>query len=142
MTPIQHARVILDAVSLLHQAGHGRLRVRCYVKEGLGAWRHQLFAADRFELEPGPSTGLASLPGWPVAEGDTPEAIADNLKLRWPELLEAARGPADAYAHWLRRILDQDPHGVFEMEDSGEARIGRLTLTTPFGPEHGPGRRT
>ena len=47
----------MEAVAVLHARGYGLLKLYCYVKEGLGQWRHWLFASDAFPhgLDPEPA---------------------------------------------------------------------------------------
>lgn len=133
----RQARRLLEAVSALHDAGFGRLRLLCYVKEGLGAWRHRLFVADKFEIMSSTATPLASLPGWPLVRGDTVAEIVDNLKIKFPELMEQARGDIDEYAVWLKHILISHPDGILEMESPYEARlIEGNPIQAPFRRDH------
>ena len=119
----RQARRFIEAVSALHEAGYGRLRLLCYIKEGLGAWRHRLFAADEFEIMGSTSTPLASLPGWPLVRGESIQEIMDNLQTQYPALLEQARGEIGEYAVWLKQILASYPEGILEMETPYEARL-------------------
>jgi len=60
------ARLIMEAVAVLHARGYGRLKLLCYIKEGLMVWRHGLFVADTFPRhmrELINRTGVGSLPG-------------------------------------------------------------------------------
>ncbi len=139
MNPRRHAFAIVAAVSRLHQAGYGRLRILCYVKEGIGAWRHRLFASEGFE--PGGAYGMSlySVPDHPMAEGDGSRAIAADLVARYPQLMAAAKGPPGDYAAWLRQILLRHPGCVFEMEEPGHATVNGQRVEVPFvhkGPNH------
>lgn len=132
----RHAFIIVAAVSRLHQAGYGRLRILCYVKEGISAWRHRLFASDGFKIDQAidqaTATGLYSLPGRSIARGENSKAIAAELIAKYPELMEVAKGPVTDYAIWLRRLLLQHPGAVFEMEEPEHAVIDGKHVDTPF----------
>ncbi len=132
MNARQHAYAILAAASRLHDAGYSRLRIRCYVKEGLGAWRHCLFASDEFNESEGCATDLYSLPGDPIADGRNSRAIAAELVARYPRLMAAAKGPPGDYAAWLRHILLQHPGCVLEMEEPEHAMINGRRVEAPF----------
>ena len=85
LTDPQRARLLMEAVAALHESGHGRLKLFSYVKDGLGAWRHGLFAADHYPTvgEGAPRLRVAgSLPGWPVADGDSVAEVVNSLRLR------------------------------------------------------------
>lgn len=127
-------RAIMEAVAVLHDRGYGRLKLFCYVKEGLGAWRHQLFAGDRFPPQgaplPRPVAG-GSLPSWPVARGATAEQVADAVLAAHPGLAAAAVGADDAYVAWYREMLVAHPVGALEMESGTEACISGVELHPP-----------
>jgi hypothetical protein len=135
MSPKQHARLIMEAVALLHQRGFGRLKLFCYVKEGLGAWRHGLFASDTFpesirDLPEPNATG--SLPGMAVANGDSPEEVADDIVSKHPELANAALGSDHVYVEWYGRMIAEHPQGVLEMESPREAVIAGVRVEQPL----------
>lgn len=125
------ARLIMEAVSVLHQRGFGHLKLFCYFKEGLGAWRHMLFASESFpdhirDLPEPIASG--SLPGWPVSQGKTPEEIADGIIAKHPRLAEAAFGGEDPYAIWYRNVLAMHAEGIIQMESSKVAKINGVLL--------------
>lgn len=132
MNPHKHAYAIVTAVSRLHQAGYGRLRILCYVKEGLGVWRHRLFASDGFDRESESMTRLYSLPGRPIADGRDSRAIAAELVVQYPGLMAEAKGPPGDYAFWLRRLLLRHPGCVFEMEAPEHALVNGRQMDAPF----------
>ena len=124
----------MEAVAVLHQRGSGRLKLFCYVKEGLGAWRHCLIASDTFPNrihDLSESSGLCSLPGSPIAAGDTPQDIADHILLRYPKLVDAALGSDPAYVDWFAQLLAAHPEGVLEMESPRLASMGRVDIHPP-----------
>lgn len=135
MSPKQQARLIMEAVALLHQRGFGRLKLFCYVKEGLGAWRHGLFASDTFpgsiEDLPKPKA-IGSLPGMAIANGDSPEEVADDIVSKHPELANAALGSDHVYVEWYGRMIAEHPHGILEMESSQEAIIAGVRVQQPL----------
>lgn len=132
MNSRQHAFAIVAAVSRLHAAGYGRLRILCYVVEGLGVWRHQLFASDGFSLDDAPKTKLCSLPDWGIAKGVNSRVLASVLLRDFPKLMVAAKGPIGDYAFWLRKLLLQHPGAVLEMQEPEHALIGMRPVVTPF----------
>ena len=124
LSPVElQARHIMEAVRVLHKKGYGRLRLLCYVKEGLPAWRHKLFASDEFAFESGSVVSEGSLPGWPVVRGETPEQIADRIEEKFPDLMMLARGEPGRYAAWFAEVLDTYPEGILEMEVSNSASL-------------------
>lgn len=134
MSSRQQARLLMEALAVLHQRGYGRLKLFCYVKDGLGAWRHWIFASDEFPNNivawQGPKQG-GSLPGWGIFSGATAEEVADDILSRHPHLAEAARGRDDVYVSWYQQMLADHPEGILEMESPCRASIdgfGRLTL--------------
>jgi hypothetical protein len=137
-SPEVQARLLMQAVALLHARGFGRLRLYGYVKEGLGVWRHVLFAADTLPASIGrlPLPCVhGSLPGEAVSPATTAEAVADDITARFPELLEAARGEDAPWVQWYRELLAAHPHGVLELESPHEARMaGRWVVPPAFAP--------
>jgi hypothetical protein len=126
-SPHELARLILEAVAVLHERSYGRLKVHCYVKDGLGAWRHTLFAASSYPIARGFSDlptpwAHGSLPGSPVAKGLTAVEVADAIERKFPELLDAARGSDSEYELWYRELLAAHPGCVFEIETPNSAR--------------------
>lgn len=118
-TAEEQARLIMEAVAVLHARGYGLLKLYCYVKDGLGAWRHWIFASDAFPTDiwhwPGPSAH-GSLPGFELFEGNTPEEVADSMLHEAPQVLDAARGQDATYVNWYREILLAYPEDVLAME--------------------------
>ena len=130
------ARLILEAVAVLHARGYGRLKLLCYIKEGLGAWRHGLFAADTFprnirELPHRVRCGF-SIPGWPLATGQTAEEVANAIIAGAPTLLKDALGTDAAYVSWYKGMLAQYPKGILQMESSDEASIAGVQIPHPL----------
>lgn len=126
LRPRIQARLIMEAVAILHDRGFGRLKLICYVKEGVGAWRHFLFAADSFpnDLAEAPQPVVwGSLPGMGVAAGGTAEAMADEILACYPQLADASRGLDSHYVSWYRDLLTSFPDGVLEMEFADSASI-------------------
>jgi hypothetical protein len=128
----QLAHAILQAVAHLHQCGYGRLRIKCYVKEGICAWRHQLFVSDRFDTKEGPSTAMYSIPGRPIEVGGNFQEIAEKIVTRHPELIEKAIGPANTYTFWLQDLINQHQQCILEMETPTEALIDGVKISTPY----------
>ncbi len=126
------ARLLLEAVAHLANHGYGRLRIFCYIKEGLGVWRYMLFASDEFSADGPNSSGLRSIPGWEPERGETVQAVAAHLLQECPKLMQDAAGPPGDYGAWLLKVLEEHPDGVLEMETPKEASIGGRTVRTPF----------
>ena len=129
------ARLLMEAVAVLHQRGAGQLKLCCYVKEGLGAWRHWVFASDMFPVNirdwPGPSVH-GSFPGLSSVQGSSAEEIADWLMAQRPEVIEAGHGQDETYVTWYRSLLATYPDGVLEMETPFHAAIvGRGAVAVP-----------
>lgn len=122
----------MEAVAVLHARGYGRLKLFCYIKEGLGAWRHGLFVANSFPHHvDGISVG--SIPGWPLATGQTAEEVADAIIAKRPELLQSALGTDAAYVSWYKSMLARYPKGILQMESSDEAIIAGVRIPDPLG---------
>lgn len=81
----QDARLLMEALAVLHQRGYGRLKLHCYIKEGLGVWRHCVFASDEFpdniQAWPGPRCH-GSIPGHAAFDGGTVEEVAESVLSR------------------------------------------------------------
>lgn len=126
MTNRQQARLLMEALAVLHQRGYGRLKLYCYVKEGLGAWRHWVFASDDFPDNiwawPGPKCH-GSLPGIAQVDGVTVEEVAESVLARCPDVAKAARGQDENYVAWYREMLATYPDGILEMESPFRASI-------------------
>ena len=126
MSPKHQARLIMEAVALLHQRGYGRLKLYCYFKEGLGAWRHWVFASDEFpdsvEAWVGPKS-RGSLAVQESFQDFTVEEVAESILARWPDVAEAARGQDKNYVVWYRELLAAHPVGILEMESPLRASI-------------------
>lgn len=126
LTPYKQARVLIEAVAVLHERGYERLHLVSYVKEGLGAWRHMLFAADSYLPQSGPlpePIARGSLPGLAIARGETPEEMADDLERRYPELIAASRGSLPKHVRWYRELLQAHPGRAFELENMPHVNV-------------------
>jgi len=116
----------MEAVAVLHRRGYGRLKLYCYVKEGLGAWRHWVIASDAFPDNiwawDGPKC-QGSLPGMSPFQGQSAEEVAESVLARCPALVEAARGKDEIYVAWFDELLAAHPDGILEMESPLRASI-------------------
>ena len=122
----RQARLVMEAVAVLHDRGYGLLKLYCYIKEGIGEWRHWIFASDVFPRGALFWPGIVvegSIPSWLRFGGMTAEEVAVSMLERAPEVLEAARGEDIAYVHWYREMLLAYPDGILEMESPYKARI-------------------
>lgn len=139
ISPFQRARIILDSIALLQIEGYGRLKIYCYIKEGLGAWRHNIFAGDKFPTHlpdlPKP-VAHGSLPDWPVVGGNDAESVARNLLRKFPDLFVNAKGMDDIYTNWFQSTLRAHPGSVIVMERQDIARLlpGHVRVPTPYEP--------
>jgi hypothetical protein len=116
----------MEAVAILHSRGFGRLKLLSYFKEGIGAWRHCLFASDNFPsglYETPEPKALGSLPNPPLAIGSTAEQVADNIALKYPDICDAATGQDENYVNWYRTILKEYPGELLIMESRDTAAI-------------------
>lgn len=122
----QQARLLMEAIAVLHQRGYGRLKLYSYVKNGLGAWRHWIFASDEFPDSimawSGPKSG-GSLPGMAIFSGVTVDEVVESILSRHRLIFQAARGQDAEYEAWYKRMLDDYPDGILEMESPYWARI-------------------
>lgn len=126
LTPYQQARVLIEAVAVLHERGYGRLHLVSYVKEGLGAWRHMLFATDSYTPQSGPLPEIVargSLPGHAVAKGGTPREMADDIERRYPDMIAASRGSLPEHVRWYRELLEAYPGKAFELENMPHVNV-------------------
>ncbi len=125
----------MEAVAVLHARGYGLLKLCCYIKEGLGQWRHWVLASDAFPENMGLWEGVqvrGSIPGWPAFEGRTAQEVANSILATQPELLEAGRGEDEIYVRWYRNMLVAYPDGILEMESPWKASIfGRGEIPLP-----------
>lgn len=129
------ARLLMEAIAILHTRDYGLLKLFSYVKNGVGAWRHWIFASAVFPYNiwdwPG-ATAHGSLPGLAFCEGSTAEDVAESIKSYAPDLMEAARGNHRIYVDWYRNVLQTYPHGILIMESPKRAEIlGRGVIQTP-----------
>lgn len=121
----RQARLVMEAVAVLHDRGYGLLKLYCYIKEGIGEWRHWVFASDAFPrgilFWPGTMVE-GSIPSWRRFGGMTAEEVAVSMLERAPEVLEAAHGEDIAYVNWYREMLLAYPDGILEMESPYKAK--------------------
>lgn len=137
MSAEKDARLVMETVAQLHKHGYGRLKIFCYVKEGIGAWRHWLFASDDFPCS------SSDLPH-PVLHGSIPlfssrtitGKLADDAALLFidaqPELISAALGADTIYVKWYAEMLNANPTGILQMESPFEAMIDYRKIVTPY----------
>jgi len=132
----QQARLLMEALAVLHRRGYGRLKLYCYIKEGLGAWRYWVFASDEFPDSIGAWRGpkrSGSLPGMTTFDGGTAEEVAESILARCRNVVEAAQGHDESYVAWYREMLATYPDGILEMESAHSASIdgyGDIRLPT------------
>jgi len=132
----QQARLLMEALAVLHRRGYGRLKLYCYVKEGLGAWRHWVFASDEFPDSIGAWRGpqrSGSYPGMTTFDGGTAEEVAESILARCRDVVEAAHGHDESYVAWYREMLANYPDGILVMESAHSASIydyGDIRLPT------------
>jgi hypothetical protein len=126
MDEIQQARLVMEALAVLHKRGYGHLKLYCYVQDGLGAWPHWVFASDEFpdniRAWPGPKC-FRNFHGAVEFNGGTAEEVADSVLAQCPNVAEAARGHDEIYVTWYREMLAAYPDGILEMVSAHRARI-------------------
>lgn len=131
----RQARLVMEAIAVLHARGYGLLKLYCYVKEGLGQWRHWIFASDAFPDSIGRWPGVSahgSIPSWSLFDGSTAHQVADSMLAHAQEVLEVARGQDDVYVNWYREMLLAYPDEVLVMESPRRAEIlGRGKIQLP-----------
>jgi len=124
----------MEAVAHLHENGFCRPKIFGYIKEGLGTWRHILFASgvicDSIRNTSPPSAS-GSLPGYPVAEGGSVAEVASDIVGRYPELVAAARGLDSVYVSWYACLLSEHSQGIIEMESKISATIEGFPVKVP-----------
>lgn len=136
MMHTEQARLLMDALEVLHARSYGLLKLYSYVKEGIGAWRYWVFASrgefpDAIQEWPGPKLH-GSFPGPCNLSGTTPAEVADSLLARYPELAQAGRGREDSYTAWYQAQLAAHPGSILIMESSLVAQmLGRGNLPVP-----------
>ncbi len=145
--PKSDHRFVMESVAELHKRGYGRLKLFCYLKEGVAAWRHWLFADDKFPdtWEAIPKPKLHGSVPWlssPTFDGDTVEEAADRFVLTNPELAEAARGTDPGYVNWYAEMISMDPFAILEMESSTVAWLDNEIRTPYVSPEEFSRRST
>jgi len=131
-----HARMVMEAIELLHSYGYGRLKLYSYLKDGLPAWRYILFAADCFPSKvddlPKPLV-CGSVPTWIIADGESKSELAEALLSKYPELFKSAHGRDDIYVSWYRRMLSDHPDDILLMERQDIAEILDYgIISTPY----------
>ena len=138
MSARDDARLVMETVAELHRRGYGRVKLFCYIKEGLGAWRHWLFASDSFPSSASelPHPALHGSIPWlwtPTIEGDSPVDAAKNFIESQPEIISDALGEDTVYVQWYSKMLESNPSGILEMESPNEAKINGREFITPYG---------
>lgn len=137
MNDIEEDTLVMQAIVELHKQGYGKLKLFCYVKDGIGAWRHWLFASDSFpeSLAEIPKPNLHdSIPySWlPALEGDTPAEVAEYFIHEYPDIASTAVGSDPVYVPWFASIVNQCGNEPFEMESRFKAHIGGRLIQTPY----------
>jgi hypothetical protein len=137
MHPPEIARLVMETVGELHDRGYGRLKLFCYIKEGLGVWRNFLFVGDNFpgSISQLPKPILSGSIPWlstPTVEGGSPVDAADNFIKTHPEFSSLAVGRDDIYVNWYKNMLRLHKAGVLEMESPFVAKIDGIEIDTPY----------
>lgn len=134
-TNTENARFIVESVEILHRQGYGKLKLTSYVKDGIMAWRHWLFASDSFptcwETYQKRRLGGSSISS-PVAFGESATEVAEILLMKNPEFFETAKGSDPIYENWYREMLIANPVGVLEMEFPHTAKMNGKEIKTPY----------
>ena len=136
------ARLVMETVAELHKRGYGRLKLFCYIKEGIGAWRHWLFASDGFpgDVSDLPRTALHGSIPWlwtPTVVGNSAAEAANNFMEANPELAAEAQGVDANYTQWYSEMLRSKPLGILEMESPNMAMLDGQEIDTPYSSING-----
>ena len=137
----EYQQLVLDMIVTLHKKGYGLLKLLCYTKEGLGAWRHMVFAADTFPDGriraniPEPKV-FCSFRDMPLARHIDPETSGILFLASNSELGQRAIGNDSRYTSWFSSIAMIQANGVFEMERPHLATLGGIRIYTPYMPEN------
>lgn len=132
-----HPQLVLDVIARLHSKGFGRLKLICYTKDGVGAWRYLVFAADDFpdgrihSNIPQPLV-RGSYPDWKLIQDTDVEAAAASFAAENQELMRAAQGSDVVYTEWFSSVAALARGARLEMERADLARIDRLRIYTPY----------
>ena len=125
----------MESIAILHQQGYGLLKFGAYVKEGIGGWRHYIFAADLYPNSMNQvvhRSHLRSLPGNPIATGNTPTEIAEDIARQYQNVLCHCFGRDEAYQEWYQNILKSYPGRILTMEDRNNAYMDGVKILSPY----------
>jgi hypothetical protein len=127
----------METIAELHRRGYGRLKLFSYTKEGIGAWRHWLFASDSFpdSVSDLPKSKVGGSIPWlwtPTVVGHSVANAAEKFSAQNPELMLAALGADPIYVSWYANMLEACPMGVLDMESPFEALVDGSPIDTPY----------
>jgi hypothetical protein len=137
ISPAHNPRLAMEMIGELHERGYGRLKLFCYIKEGLGVWRSFLFVGDNFpdRISELPRPILDGTRYWlsvPADEGSSARDAADDFVKTQHEFLSTAIGKDDIYVNWYSNMLRLYKNGVLEMESPFVAKINYKEIDTPY----------
>lgn len=131
------SRLLMETIGELHKLGYGKVKLYCYFKEGLPAWRKALFADSALP----PSMREIESPRFPnplflASNGDTPHDLANKLIEERANDLTYALGKDETYVSWYANMLRLTaPDGIMEMEYPNHVTFTNSpirTLTPPI----------
>lgn len=137
LSEYEYQDLVFKMVVYLHKRGLGLLKFACYTKEGLGAWRHLLFASRYFP----PTNDHSNLPkpflfgsfrDILLAKRINPETAGDYFISENVELAAACQGDDYPYISWFASVAKIQFGQVFEMEHPEIANLGALRIYTPY----------
>lgn len=121
----EEARLIMEMIGELHRMGYGKLKILCYVKEGIGQWRSKIFASDRWDDQSRNQMEPSVFEWRPFGAESAKQASLKFLEASsHRELLKKALGQDPVYVEWYAEMLKRTaPDGVLEMERPDDIEI-------------------
>ena len=120
----KNPRFVMEMIKELHNLGYEKIRLYCYIKEGLGEWRHFIFAHDYLPSTeynyPEPNVDA----DYALSGSKTPRDAALKFISINPEISLAGKGKDPFYRAWYSALLERcGPGSVMEMESAKGAII-------------------
>ena len=139
--PMSRPRALLEALSVLHRQGFGRLRIAPSRAPSGMHWRYRIRPVTGMRWDHGAQVVgscpemTGSLGGREAAgRGDhthtSPAQLAAHLADRFPGIVIAGKGADPSYTDWYRQILETTD-GLFIAEDDGVITPGGRRLPHP-----------
>lgn len=118
----------MEMIGELHKMGYGKLKLYCYIKDGIGTWRSVVFSSDNWA--PGPfSPPESSIVAW--LHNNAPKLINPRQAAELfssdggnHEILQQAKGCDTLYVDWYEDMLKKSrPDGILLMEHADEFNV-------------------